>query len=397
MTDLAPLALWRRVAADDALLAQAAAAAPGDVNAVARLRRVHDADTVKVALDLVRARAKAAVKFPDHAAGLLADPVGVEQATSMTVATYKAQRFAQRPDRRVVDLGCGIGGDTMGLAHAGLNTTAVDLSPVRCAMAAHNAKVPAVVADAADWCSSGAPSRGPSQAALHLDPARRTAAGRTHRLADTLPPPDVVAGLIHQHAQGGVAVKLSPAVDIAELAQALPSGELELVSEAGRLVQAVLWTGGLTEPNGPERRATRLDPDGHHTLCGSPGEPAWSEPRQLLFTVDPAVERARLMHHLELPAIHPQLGLLTADHNPHSPWLTGFELVEQMPWREKRVAAALQAMDAGIVEVKTRGGAVDPDRAQQRLRGTGKTPFTVFVLRWDRQVVALITRRCVHG
>ena len=385
MTDLAPLELWRRVAADDGLLAQAATAAPGDVNAVARLRRVHDADTVAVALDLVRARAKAAVKFPDHAAALLADPAGVEQASSMTVAAYKAQRFAQRPDRSVIDLGCGIGGDTMGLARAGLHTTAVDLSPVRCAMAAHNANVPAVVADARDW-------RTP-HAALHLDPARRTAAGRTHRLADTLPPPDVVAGLIHQHAQGGVAVKLSPAVDIAELAQALPPGELELISEAGRLVQAVLWTGGLTQPDGPARRATRLNRDSHHTLCGSPGEPGWSEPRKLLFTVDPAVERARLMHHLELPAIHPQLGLLTADHDPQSPWLTGFELVEQMPWREKRVAAALQAMDAGIVEVKTRGGAVDPDRAQHRLRGTGQTPFTVFVLRWDRQVIALITRR----
>lgn len=394
---LAPLQLWRRVAADPALLAQAVAAAPGDVNAVTRLRRDHDADTVAVALDLVRARAKAETKFPGRASALLADPAGVEQATSGTVAAYKARRFAQVcgrvAGRRVVDLGCGIGGDAMGLADAGLKITAVDLDPVRAAMAAHNAGVPAVVADARDWDSISPPSRTPSGAALHLDPARRTAAGRTHRLADTLPPPDVVAALIRAHASAGVAVKLSPAVDLAELADALPPGELEFISEAGRLVQAVLWTGGLAGPEHAARRATLLDDGQTHTLSGEPGEPAWSEPRRLLFTVDPAAERARLLQHLGLPAIHPQLGLLTADEDPQSAWLTAFELVEQLPWREKRVAARLRALGAGIVEVKTRGGAVDPDHAQKRLRGTGKTPFTVFVLRWDRRVVALITRR----
>lgn len=352
---------------------------------MARLRRAHDADTVAVALDLVRARAKAAVKFPDHADNILADPAGVEQASSLRVARHKAQRFAADPSRPVMDLGCGVGGDTLGLVAAGCRVIAADLDPVRAGMAAHNAGVSAVVADA------GAPQ--PLGPALHLDPARRTAAGRTHRLADTLPPPDVVAALIRRHAAAGVAVKLSPAVDLAELAAALPPGELEFISENGRLVQAVLWTGGLTEPGGPKRRATRLDGSATHTLAGEPGEPAWSEPRRLLFTVDPAAERARLMHHLDLPAIHPQLGLLTADTDPGSPWLTGFELIEQLPWREKRVAAALAARGAGVVEVKTRGGAVDPDRAQARLRGPGETPFTVFVLRWDRQVVALITRR----
>jgi len=50
-------------------------------------------------------------------------------------------------------------------------------------------------------------------------------------------------------------------------------------------------------------------------------------------------------------------------------------------------------LGAGVVEVKTRGGAVDPDRAQRRLRGPGETPFTVFVLRWDRQIIAMVTRR----
>ena len=53
--------------------------------------------------------------------------------------------------------------------------------------------------------------------------------------------------------------------------------------------------------------------------------------------------------------------------------------------------------DAGMVEVKTRGKAVDPDRVQSDLRGDGDTTYTVFILRFDRQVRALVTRRVAKG
>ncbi|MEE9405539.1 MAG: class I SAM-dependent methyltransferase [Algisphaera sp.] len=385
-----PLSHWQAAAANTDLLAQASLAKPGNINAIARLRRNHAHEHVAVALDLTRARDKAQIKFPACANTLMADPAGVEQASSYAVATHKAQRFIKHKRAQVIDLCCGIGGDTMALHHAGLNTIAVDHDPVRAWMANQNANAPAVVADAATWHSPSA--------ALHIDPARRTHAGRTHRLADTLPAPDVVSQLIARHAQEGVAVKLSPAIDRTELAEQLPPGELEFISESGRLVQAVLWTGGLTTAPPGVRRATRITANAAvHSLHGVADQPAWSEPKQFLFTVDPGLERASLMHLIGLPAIHPKLGLLTADDDPQSPWLTGFELLEQMPWREKKVRRTLAALDAGVVEVKTRGKAVDPDQAQRALRGTGKTPFTVFVLRWDRQVVALITRRLLDA
>ena len=101
----------------------------------------------------------------------------------------------------------------------------------------------------------------------------------------------------------------------------------------------------------------------------------------------------RLSDQLAAPAIHPKLGLLSADEPIDSPWLTAFELQAHMPWREKRVRQWLRAHDAGLVEVKTRGRAVDPDPLQKRLRGRGNTSFTVFVLRWDRQRIAMIARR----
>ena len=134
-----------------------------------------------------------------------------------------------------------------------------------------------------------------------------------------------------------------------------------------------------------------------HTLDGEPGRAPLGPMRRYLYAVHPAVERAELMHLLAeehtAPLIHRKLGLLTRDTPTTSPWLTGFELLAELPWRPKKVKQWLSQRDAGIVEIKTRGKAVDPDAVAKQLRGKGKTPYTVFVLRFDVRVVALVCRR----
>ena len=350
------------------------------------------------------------MKFPGDAERMVADVAGVEQATSLAVARHKARRWRDAGVTRVVDLGCGIGGDAMGFVRGGLATTAVDRDPVRAWMAGWNAGCPGVVAEA-----------GPAfdvTVAVHLDPARRSDTRRLHRLADHDPPPAVVRAVLRRHRD--VAVKLSPAVDLEELereyggltgaADVNPSAEsvtaepadlhprlrgsvdveVEFISEAGRLVQAVRWQGRAARA---ARGATLVRGDEVHELFGEPGTPRVAPPGRYLFTVDAAVERAGLMHRLSLPIVHPRLGLLTADRVVDSPWLTGFELLHRLPYRPKRVKAWLREHDGGVVEVKTRGKAVDPDAVQRELRGTGAVPFTVFVLRFDRQLVALVARR----
>lgn len=385
------LSLWLNLLdpASRPLLEQAAATDPTDVASLARLRRSGwPAELVAAALDLIAARRKARAKFPSAglADRLLADTQGVEQASSFAVAAHKARRFADTlgPDAAVADLCCGIGGDAMALRDAGLRVLGFDLDPVRAWMCAHNARCPTAVADVTRLRLDGRP--------FHIDPARRTDRGRVWRFADYQPPPAFLRDLARQAPAG--AIKLSPAIDLDELRDAGLDGEVEFISDHGQLVQAVLWTGALRRH---ERTATRIDARGTHTLLGSPAPPPLGELRRCLFTVDAAAERAGLMHTLcaqfSLRAPHPQLGLLTADTPAASPWLTPFELIEQMPWRPRKVKAWLDDHGAGIVEVKTRGKAVDPDRVQKDLRGRGDTPYTVFVLRWDQRLVALVTRR----
>ena len=273
----------------------------------------------------------------------------------------------------------------MALSTAGLPVIAVDRDPLRAWMARHNcnACVEALCADVATLAMDGL--------LIHLDPARRSepSGKRAWRLADIQPGAEVIGPLIERSPAG--AIKLSPGIGLDEVPW---PGEVEFISEGGRLVQAMLWTGGFAQHT---RQATLIDGNTRHHLHGNPSAPSYAPAQRYLYTFDAAIERAELIgqlsDRLDAPVVHPRLGLLTSGRVIDSPWVTGFELIEQLPWRPKRVKQWLDANDAGLVEVKTRGKACDPDIEQRRLRGEGATPYTVFVLRFDTKVQALITKR----
>jgi hypothetical protein len=98
----------------------------------------------------------------------------------------------------------------------------------------------------------------------------------------------------------------------------------------------------------------------------------------------------------ELAELAPGLGILTGDDAHEMPALRYFRICKSMPWRESKVKDALVALDAGVVEIKTRGGAVDPDPLHTRLRGDGATPYVVFILRLGDAVRAFITQRVAN-
>ncbi len=377
----------------DLLDACAACASFDDPATVARLRRLADAELVRQAMGLTVARRKAAGKLP-HADRLIADAEGVEQATALTVARHKSHRFARLKPGTIIDLCCGIGGDAMALADAA-DVVLIDRDADRAYAAQHNVRVVTgrvAAAAAADVTTIRCHDR-----VLHIDPARRDERGRRHRYADYIPGPEALDALLRDNPTA--AIKLGPGVDAADL----PPGEVEFISDAGTLVQAVLWCGELARH---DRAATRLGPPGAsgdtapppRSLAGTPAPPPISPPRRYLFTVDPAVERAELIGNLCLEhgaaMVHPALGLITADAPIDDAFLTAFELHAVMPWRPRKVRGWLASHDGGIVEVKTRGKAVDPDRVQAQLRGDGRTLYTVFVLRFERERRAYIARRC---
>ncbi len=393
---LPALTIWQAIAAPvhAASIRLAAETNAGDVAAVARLRKVcPDAEVVRAALMLAEARRKAVGKFgAARAAGLWADPQGVEMASAWAAGRYKAGRIARAvgTGARVLDLCCGIGGDSMAMVEAGLNVAPVDVDPARAWMAGRNAGVGSVCADVAEFDGEGA--------AVHIDPARRSESGsRSWRMDDLRPGVDVVTRLIER--SGGGAVKLGPGVDAADVPEAWSAGgmELEYLSEAGRLTQAVAWTGRLSGREGIGRAATLLVGGESITLRGEGGDAPLGNVGRFVYEPDDSVERAGLLAELcrkvnaHMP--HARVGLLSAETLIDSPWLSGFEVLANMPWHERRVKAALDERGAGIVEVKTRGKAVNPDQLQMSLRGSGDVPLVVFAQRFDRDLRAIIARR----
>ncbi|MFT5422293.1 MAG: hypothetical protein ACI89L_000050 [Phycisphaerales bacterium] len=367
--------------------------------------RVHfSPDVVSCAAELARGRDKTGDKWaPEMAAQIVGDREGIEMASGWHVANHKGRRFAEAGFTRVTDLCCGIGGDSMGLVAQGLDVLGVDHDETRAWMCAQNASIASPAGTCETLACDVLDGRIPTDTAFHLDPARRIEGRRVTRFEDLMPGPDVIGEIVESRVAG--AVKLNPGID----ANTLPEGELEIISDHGKLTQAVLWTGSLARH---ERCATVIDRDGCSVSIH--GEPWRSDERspvgQMIHTMDPSVERADLVPVLiertGLAHVQPGLGLLTGDATdlpeaglPEASravaraFLTPFEVLAVMPWNAKRVKKHLATLDAGVVEVKTRGGAVHPDQEQRRLRGKGERVLTVFVYRFDDGIQALITRR----
>ncbi|MET1062128.1 MAG: class I SAM-dependent methyltransferase, partial [Aeromicrobium sp.] len=216
------------------LLAEVAARAgvESDLGLGTRLRRTYVPELVAAAVTQNHLRGKAGAKFGTDAAAMYFTHDALEQSTRMSVATHRAERLAATGATAVVDLGCGIGGDLVALARAGLVVRGVEQDPVRAAIAAANLRAlglpgEVVCGDARDV------SVGPDEVAF-VDPARRDARGRTFSTADLQPPWEWVTQLL----AGRAVAKVMPGL----AHDAVPAGvEAEWVSDGGDLVEACLW------------------------------------------------------------------------------------------------------------------------------------------------------------
>ena len=381
---------WQWLATEDAAsLLSAVSGAPEspDPATIERWRSRFSGQPVTEAIQLVQARRRAAVKFP-NADRLWCDRQGLEQASSQLVAEYKARRFG---DQAVLDLCCGIGGDSMSLASRG-PTTGVDLHPVRAWMCQRNAGIDVRCEDILVTQLD--------HPLVHIDPARRDEeTGRRRWNPDGLVPDlESITTLLGRCEGGGL--KLGPGLPRPFVLPWAMEVEpqpvtLEFISEGRNLVQAVAWTGSLAT-EGVSIRAT--DVVGGETIEGEPESVSVGDGRLGRFLLDPhpVVERAQLLAFAandQAVELAPGLGVLTADEPGHSPWFDVYEVLEILPPRRAKVSSWLASRDAGRVVVRTRDGAIDADEWTRRLQGDGSEPFVVFGLRLGRKVVVVITRR----
>ncbi|MFI8530771.1 class I SAM-dependent methyltransferase [Streptomyces aquilus] len=375
MNDLAPLLTPE----GRALLDEVRGTAPADELAVAtRLRRDHPADLVSAALGQARLRQRAAAKFGAEDAGrMFFTPNGVEQSTRASVATYRAERFRALGVRSVADLCSGIGGDAIALARAGIRVLAVDRDPLTAAAAHANAEALGLAdlievreADVTDIDTS-------PYDAVFVDPARRGGRGRIFDPEAYSPPLSwaVQAATKARHA----ALKIAPGIPH----EAIPAeAEAEWISDGGDVKEAVLWFG--TEPGAV--RATLLP--GPRTLLGRGlPDPEVRPVGRYLYEPDGAVIRAHLVAEVaeELTGglIDETIAYITADEPHVTPYATAYEITDQLPFNVKKLKALLRERGVGILTVKKRGSAVEPEELRRKVlpKPNGKAEATVFLTR----------------
>ena len=350
---------------------------------ITALRKTLPAEQASAALELARLRHKAAAKFGADAARLFFTRDALEQASDAPVRRYHAQEAA---GQRVADLCCGIGADALAFAAAGAQVMAVDLDPLRAEMARLNAAalgLPVTVqtADVRDL--------DPDADLVFCDPARREDGRRIFSVEAYHPP----LSTIRRWRAPRLCVKLSPGVEIAELNGY--GGEVEFVSVAGDLKEALLKTGRPHFGPDPTRRAVLITADSVQHWPGDDREPgAVGPPRAWLIEPDPALIRAGLVTSAgrawNAVQLDEQIAYLTADAPPVTPWARSWRVLEWLPFNLKALRAALRVRNVGHAAVKRRGSPITPEALMPQLKLKGDVGATLVLTRLQNRPIVLI-------
>ncbi|WP_436844593.1 THUMP-like domain-containing protein [Streptomyces wuyuanensis] len=359
---------------------------PGQELSVAtRLRRDHPAELVSAALTQARLRQRAVAKFgAEDAYRMYFTPNGVEQSTRASVAAHRAARFAELGVRSVADLCCGIGGDAIALARAGISVLAVDRDPFTADVARANAEALGLASlievrrdDVTEVDTS-------THDAVFVDPARRAGRGGrgpkggSGRIFDPeaySPPLSWAVGAARTARYA--ALKIAPGIPH----EAIPEdAEAEWISDHGDVKEAVLWFG--TAPGA--RRATLL-PQGAALVGRGLPDPRVRKTGRWLYEPDGAVIRAHLVaevaEELDGGLLDGTIAYITADELRPTPYATAYEITDELPFNLKKLKALLREREVGTLTVKKRGSAVEPEELRRKVKPSGPNAATVFLTR----------------
>ncbi len=325
------------------------------------------------ALEMARLRLKATDKFGEDARRMFFTRAALEQASDPLVRRYRS-RITQ--GRRVLDVCCGMGSDSLAMAQAGGEVLGLDIDPVRVAIARYNAA--ALDANARFEVADVRGSLPEADMAFY-DPARRDDQGRRIYDVERYEPP---LSLTRSWDFPLVVVKLSPGVNLDQLAGY--GGGVEFISVHGDLKEAVLWLGG--DFTGV-KATLLLDAEEYHWQpVSTPAPTRLSAPHTWLVEPDPSLLRAGLVAEVAAAfdgcQLDDTIAYFTADTKPHSPWLRAWQILDWMPFHLKRLRAYLREHSIGSVTVKKRGIA--------RLKLKGDESRTLVLTRYLGRPIALI-------
>ena len=341
----------------------------------------HPVELVTAVVQQAQLRSKARVKFGPFADRMVFTRAGLEQATRLKLAGLHAQRFTRAGIKKVADLGCGIGADSLALASAEIEVTAVEMDETTAAAATLNLMpwptATVVNADATEFDLTGFDG-------VWLDPARRTTdTSGTSRIFDPeafSPPLSFVESLADRGL--AVGVKMGPGLPH----DAVPANcEVQWVSINGDVTEAALWFGRLARP-GIRRAALVIGAHGATELT-SPvdfdpdaalrGDVPVGEIDSYIYEPDGAVIRAGLIDELLKDTgghlIDPHIAYFSTAELVGTPLAKAYKVLAVHPYHIKNLRAWVKAEKIGVLDIKKRGMDVTPEELRKiLLAGTGR-------------------------
>lgn len=353
---------------DGADLIQSAESMEGDfLRKSTMLRKRFPFDSVNAALDLIDLRKRAAKKFI-HAHAMFFTRESLEQASGEAISSYHAERF--ETGSRILDLACGIGGDTISLAKR-CHVTAVDYDPVRLEMAKRNIDVYGL-SDRVEFVQADVTAIPLIGDAAFLDPSRRIDGRRIRSLADMSPSVDFVKELISRIPTS--AVKLSPATNDDELTSL--NTEIEFISESGECKEAVAWFGRFRKND-----VSAVVLPQRAVMCRTPviSAPVKGYGRYL-YEPDAAIIRSHTVDNLALQIgawrLDQSIPYLSSDSYNKTPFASCFNILDGSIFNIKAINKYIRDHNIGKAIIKKRGVPFEPEEIARKLKFHGDKEIT---------------------
>lgn len=351
-----------------------------------RLEKRYPSGLAQAALETAILRREAAKKFP-QAERMYFTRQALQQASPHQVSEHRAARY--QVFEHLVDLGCSIGSDTINMARF-TRTLGIDKDALRLAMAKANAgalrlagRVDFIRADLND----SLPLEWNDRTGLFFDPARRAGGRRKFSVKDYIPPLEIISTWLERFPALGV--KISPGVNKSEVAGY--DAELEFVSLAGELKEALLWFGPLKTA---QHRATILPGQFTLTAAEKPGPLPLSEPKAYIYEPDAAVIRAGLVAELGVllraSQLDADIAYLTAEQEISSPFSRVWEMEDWLPFNIKHLREYLRVRGVGEITVKKRGSPLQPEEVIRMLRLQGDNRRVLFLTHLDGDPIVIV-------
>jgi hypothetical protein len=348
---------------------------------------------VAAVLTQAKLRRRARKKFGDFTDGLLFTEAALEQASRLQAAALHAGRFRGAKISEVADLGCGIGAESLAFASVDLKVKAFEIDEVTAALATFNLgafdEVEVAHADVTKLDLSQFES-------LFFDPARRDSKERKFDPAEFSPNFDWVVAQARTKPTG---IKLGPG----HPHEAIPEdAEAQWLSIHGDLVELALWFGEVKRPK-VARAATLIDENGRHEITSENRESEsapLAELKRYLYEPDNAVVRSHLIAELAeqigATLIAPQIAYLSSDDKIASPFVRGFEVIDELAFDRKKLKAYLRERNIGTLEIKKRGADIVPEELRKELQLKGENAATLVVTRIGDAHRVLIAQSLEH-